>query len=56
VQVSVIEPGGRIDLQAILLIVPEVGDMKRLIFPSYSFLIEHSSGRKILFDLSVKKN
>jgi hypothetical protein len=56
VQVSVIESGGWIDLQAILLIVPEVGDMKPLIFPSYSFLIEHRSGRKILFDLSVKKD
>ena len=56
VQLSVIETGGRIDLQAIFLIVPEVGGMDRLVFPSYSFLIDHPSGKKVLFDLSVKKD
>ncbi|KAL4815796.1 beta-lactamase-like protein [Aspergillus spinulosporus] len=56
VSVSVIDPGVRLDLPASWFVVPHIKGHDRLIVPSYSFLISHPSGQKILFDLSVRSD
>ena len=57
VQVSIIDTTTHIGaIPNGLFMVPNIPGFEYLNCPSYSFLIEHSSGRKILFDLGVRKD
>jgi len=57
VQVSIIDTTTHIGaIPNGLFMVPAIPGYEYLNCPSYSFLIEHSSGRKILFDLGVRKD
>ncbi|MCJ1289500.1 hypothetical protein MMC34_001033 [Xylographa carneopallida] len=57
VQVSIIDTTTHIGgIPNGLFMVPPIPGYEYLNCPSYSFLIEHSSGRKILFDLGVRKD
>ncbi|KAF2813780.1 putative N-acyl homoserine lactonase AttM, partial [Mytilinidion resinicola] len=56
VKVSVIDTNTRISLPFGLFLTPVFKGKDRLSAPSYSTLIEHPSGRKLLFDLGVRKD
>ncbi|MCJ1281369.1 hypothetical protein MMC26_000688 [Xylographa opegraphella] len=57
VQVSIIDTTTHIGaIPNGLFMVPNIPGYEYLNCPSYSFLIEHSSGRKILFDLGIRKD
>ncbi|KAJ6127558.1 hypothetical protein N7523_003170 [Penicillium sp. IBT 18751x] len=56
VRVSVIDNGGRLDMPSSCFHEPGFKGAERLNVPSFSFLIEHESGQKILFDLGIRKN
>jgi len=56
VSVRVINTGGSVTLPA-SMIVPTIKGMENLTeIPSFSFLVEHPSGRKVLFDLGIRKD
>lgn len=54
-KVRIIDSTSRItDLPADVLMKPEMPGMKNMpALPTWSFLVEHDSGRKLLFDLGV---
>ena len=57
VKVSIIDTTTHIDgVLSGAIIEPGIPGYEHLNCPSYSFLIEHSSGRKILFDLGIRKD
>ncbi|RFU33662.1 hypothetical protein B7463_g2685, partial [Scytalidium lignicola] len=57
VHVRVINTTSRIrNIPANRFFVPEIKGFQYLDCPAYSFLIEHPSGRKLLFDLGVRKD
>ncbi|MCJ1399609.1 hypothetical protein MMC11_002811 [Xylographa trunciseda] len=56
VQVSIIDTTTHIGLIPSVFVEPSIPGYDTLNCPAYSFLIEHSSGRKILFDLGVRKD
>lgn len=56
VTVRVIDTTAELTLDVGNILQPRVKGHNQLLCPSYSFLIEHESGRKILFDLGVQKN
>lgn len=57
VKVSIIDTTTSITLPMSVMVKPAVvGGYETCTCPSYSFLIEHPSGRKLLFDLGVRKD
>jgi glyoxylase-like metal-dependent hydrolase (beta-lactamase superfamily II) len=56
VQVFAIDNGARIHLRTNFLLLPDVGGQEYIHFPSYVFLVQHPSGRKVLFDLGIRKD
>jgi hypothetical protein len=48
--------GSRIDIPADKFIRPQIDGFTRLKGPSLCFLISHPSGRKVLFDLSIRRD
>ncbi|GKZ49505.1 hypothetical protein AbraIFM66951_002074 [Aspergillus brasiliensis] len=56
VSVFLIDTGARLDLPAEQFMTPRIPGYDRLAVPSYSFLITHPSGQKLLFDLSLRKD
>jgi hypothetical protein len=57
VKVSIINTGTVANMPISILLKPaDLGGFTHGNLPSYSFLIEHQSGRKLLFDLSVRKD
>ncbi|KAK4982336.1 hypothetical protein LTR66_009330 [Elasticomyces elasticus] len=56
VKVSIIDGTSRFVLPMFPFLSPEIEGKNKLTGPTYSFLIEHSSGKKILFDLGVRKD
>ncbi|RAK90825.1 metallo-beta-lactamase superfamily protein [Aspergillus costaricaensis CBS 115574] len=56
VSVSLIDTGARLDLPAEQFMTPKITGYDRLAVPSYSFLITHPSGERLLFDLSLRKD
>lgn len=51
-----VRSGARLDLPAEQFITPKIPGYDRLAVPSYSFLITHPSGQRLLFDLSLRKD
>lgn len=56
VSVKIINSTSTIKLPLSMLMGPNIPGHDDLECPSYSFLIEHSSGRKLLFDLGTRKD
>jgi hypothetical protein len=57
VDVCIINTTGHIDgIPTNDFLLPSIPGHKYLVCPVYSFLIQHSSGRKVLFDLGVRKD
>jgi hypothetical protein len=56
VTVRVIDTTLRINMEIGEMLQPKFPGHTHLCSPSYSFLVEHSSGRKVLFDLGVQKD
>ncbi|KAF4546697.1 N-acyl homoserine lactonase [Lasiodiplodia theobromae] len=57
VSVSVIDTGVRVSLPIAPFLEPQIRGKDRMTGPAYSFLITHNqSGRRLLFDLSVRKD
>ncbi|KAK9371441.1 beta-lactamase-like protein [Lipomyces chichibuensis] len=57
VNVRIIDSTTRMTLPAAHLVLPEIGQHNTLSgVPSFSFLIEHPSGRKLVFDLGLRKD
>jgi glyoxylase-like metal-dependent hydrolase (beta-lactamase superfamily II) len=57
VKVSIIDTGARIiNIDISTFIEPKVDGFTHMTCPAYSFLIEHSSGKKYLFDLAIRKD
>ncbi|KAG8165132.1 hypothetical protein KVR01_005407 [Diaporthe batatas] len=56
VGVRIINTTSWISLPTKLFFGPHIKGFDQLSVPSYSFLIEHPSGRKLLFDLGVRKD
>jgi hypothetical protein len=55
VEVSVIDPGARFELPVdVLFKQKDLGGKTSLKGPTFGFLIEHGSGRKIMFDLGAR--
>ncbi|KAF2086602.1 hypothetical protein K490DRAFT_66385 [Saccharata proteae CBS 121410] len=55
-RVSVIDTGARVSLPMTNFLKPDMPGKTRLSGPAYSFLITHPSGRRVLFDLSIRKD
>lgn len=51
-----VHSGARLDLPAEKFINPKIPGYDRLAVPSYSFLITHPSGQRLLFDLSLRED
>lgn len=51
-----VHSGARLDLPAEQFMTPKIPGYDRLAVPSYSFLITHPSGKRLLFDLSLRKD
>ncbi|PYH28347.1 MBL fold metallo-hydrolase [Aspergillus neoniger CBS 115656] len=56
VSVSLIDTGASLDLPAEKFMNPKIPGYDRLAVPSYSFLITHPSGQRLLFDLSLRED
>ena len=57
VQVSIIDTTARIDgIPTDGFLLPNVTGYDYLSCPAFSFIIEHSAGKKVLFDLGVRKD
>ncbi|KAL2825380.1 beta-lactamase-like protein [Aspergillus pseudoustus] len=57
VDVGIIDSTARLTVPAAHLLAPTTGlDNLTLTAPSYSFLIQHPTGRKVLFDLGLRKD
>ena len=56
VQVFVIDTTAKLHIQSTIMFKPEIADMGEIVVPCFAFLISHSSGRKILFDLGIRKD
>ena len=57
VQVSIIDTTARIDgIPTDGFLVPKITGYDYLSCPAFSFIIEHSAGTKVLFDLGVRKD
>lgn len=56
IKVSVIDCKARISGPVAYFIEPAIDGHTTLVGPAFSFLVEHTSGRKVLFDLSVRKD
>ena len=56
VDVSVIDSTARIRIPIAAFIQDKIPGHEFLECPAYSFLVEHSSGQKVLFDLGVRKD
>ncbi|KAL2355243.1 beta-lactamase-like protein [Cryomyces antarcticus] len=56
VQVSIIDSTSRFEMNIAPFLQPDIKGKTKLTCPAFSFLIEHSSGKKILFDLGVRKD
>lgn len=56
VSVKIIDSTTRLRLPLSLLMGPKILGHDDLNCPAYSFLIEHPSGRKLLFDLGTRKD
>jgi len=56
VKVSIIDSTSYVDLPAELFLKPAYKGNDRLAGPTFSFLIEHDSGKRILFDLGIRKD
>src|SRR5215469_16358125 len=57
VSVRIIDSTSHIsDIPLALFVQPEIKGFTTLSCPAYSFLVEHASGRKLLFDLGVRKD
>ncbi|RYP14634.1 hypothetical protein DL765_006249 [Monosporascus sp. GIB2] len=57
VKVSIIDNTTIVNLPLGIMVKPAaLGGLTHVTCPSYSFLIEHQSGRKLLFDLGVRKD
>jgi hypothetical protein len=54
--VQIIDSTVSIKMPLNMIMGPNIPGHGDLICPSYSFLIEHPSGRKILFDLGIRKD
>lgn len=53
---KIIDSTTSIKLPLSLIMGPKIPGHENLVCPVYSFLIEHSSGRKVLFDLATRKD
>ncbi|KAG9586847.1 Metallo-hydrolase/oxidoreductase, partial [Aureobasidium melanogenum] len=56
VKVSIIDSTSYVDLPIEMLVKPEYKGQTRLTGPTFSFLIEHDSGKRMLFDLGIRKD
>ncbi|KAF2097294.1 hypothetical protein NA57DRAFT_41249 [Rhizodiscina lignyota] len=56
VKVSCIDTTSRIKLPTQTILIPYIADHKYYQCPAFSFLIEHESGKKLLFDLGIRKD
>ncbi|KAI9778324.1 MAG: hypothetical protein M1835_004962 [Candelina submexicana] len=56
VSVRIIDSTARIKLPTSLFVSPHIHGHDHLLAPSYAFLIEHPSGRKLLLDNGVRKD
>ena len=57
VQVSIIDTTARIDgISTGTFLLPKITGYDYLSCPAFSFIIEHSAGKKVLFDLGVRKD
>ncbi|KAJ5064924.1 hypothetical protein PSV08DRAFT_348026 [Bipolaris maydis] len=56
VTVRVIDTGNRATVPAGYFMEPHIEGHEIMKSPQFSFLIEHSSGKKILFDLATRKD
>ncbi|KAH8433317.1 uncharacterized protein LDX57_010956 [Aspergillus melleus] len=54
VEVFLVDSGARLEFPAQQFMQPGIRGYNRLTVPSYSFLITHSSGQRILFNLSTQ--
>ncbi|KAK5003623.1 hypothetical protein LTR60_006778, partial [Cryomyces antarcticus] len=46
----------RFEMNIAPFLQPDIKGKTKLTCPAFSFLIEHSSGKKVLFDLGVRKD
>ncbi|KAI9700856.1 MAG: hypothetical protein M1836_002226 [Candelina mexicana] len=56
VSVRIIDSTARIKLPTSLFVSPHIYGHDNILAPSYAFLVEHPSGRKLLFDNGVRKD
>ncbi|KAF2843304.1 Metallo-hydrolase/oxidoreductase [Patellaria atrata CBS 101060] len=56
ITVSIIDSTAHVDLPINVFLLPEIKGKTRLVGPAISFLIQHHSGQKLLFDLGVRKD
>lgn len=56
VKVGIIDTGARLRLPTSTFLEPEIGGQTHIHGPAYSFLIEHPTHGKVLFDLSLRKD
>jgi hypothetical protein len=56
VKVSIINTTSYLSMPVAAMMEPRVADFDRMEIPCFSFLVEHSSGRKVLFDLGIRKD
>jgi glyoxylase-like metal-dependent hydrolase (beta-lactamase superfamily II) len=56
VQVSVVDTTAILYMPSSIMFKPQIADMGEIIIPCFSFLISHPSGRKIVFDLGIRKD
>jgi hypothetical protein len=56
VSVKIIDSTTSIKMPLSMIMGPHIPGHSDLLCPSYSFLIEHPSGRKVLFDLGTRKD
>ncbi|EUC41870.1 hypothetical protein COCMIDRAFT_105009 [Bipolaris oryzae ATCC 44560] len=56
VTVRIIDTGHRVSVPAGYFMEPHIDDHEIMKSPEFSFLVEHSSGKKILFDLATRKD
>lgn len=56
VKVSIINSSGYIGIPTAAMMEPHIAGFDKITLPCYSFLVEHSTGRNILFDLGIRKD
>ncbi|KAJ5196093.1 metallo-beta-lactamase superfamily protein [Penicillium cf. viridicatum] len=56
VSVFLVDSGVRVGAPRELLVIPTYKGAEDIIAPAYSFLVSHPSGKRILFDLGVRKD